>query len=55
MKERRCDKCDKLIMAGRKYLKVSESSMKKNVQKLNHISDLCFTCWEDIKEKKIKK
>ena len=49
MKERQCDKCHKTIPKGTKYIKVCESQTDNQVQRLNHIGDLCLPCWKEIK------
>jgi hypothetical protein len=49
MRLRMCDRCQKEIKG--KFIKCCESEYTNQKQKLNHVGDLCFKCWNKIKEK----
>lgn len=46
MKIRLCDKCNAGIDGS--FIKCCQSSMENKQQKLEHVGDLCMTCWKDM-------
>ena len=51
MKIRLCDGCGQEIKSKEKFIKCSESYMENTYQKLNHVGDLCLSCWNKVEKK----
>jgi len=52
MKLRLCDGCGQEIKAKEKFIKCCESYIENKYQRLNHVGDLCLSCFKQVIEKK---